>query len=166
MKRVIKYSCIILFAIILISGGIYFYLNKEGYQVVFNSNGGNIIKPLNTGLKRTVEKPDNPTKEGYIFLGWYLDSEKFDFNTKIEENITLTAHWQEEKETVYTLSFDSLGGNVISDITIKEGEELKSIPTPIKEGYNFIDWYYHNKAFDFKTPITSNMTFIAKYEKA
>ena len=52
MKRVIKYSCIILFAIILISGGIYFYLNKDGYQVVFNSNGGNIIKPLNTGLKR------------------------------------------------------------------------------------------------------------------
>ena len=42
-----------------------------------------------------IHKPDNPTKDGYNFDGWYLDTDyktKFDFeNTKITENIVLYA---------------------------------------------------------------------------
>ena len=42
-----------------------------------------------------IHKLDNPTKTGYNFEGWYLDTEyknEFDFeNTKITENITLYA---------------------------------------------------------------------------
>lgn len=42
-----------------------------------------------------INKPDNPTKNGYNFEGWYLDTEyntKFDFeNSKATENIMLYA---------------------------------------------------------------------------
>ena len=42
-----------------------------------------------------IHKPDNPTKDGYNFDGWYLDTEyktKFDFeNTKVSKNIELYA---------------------------------------------------------------------------
>ena len=41
-----------------------------------------------------VTKPENPTKEGYTFEGWFNGDEKFDFDTEIIEDITLTARWK------------------------------------------------------------------------
>ena len=164
MRKIFQYSFIVLFVIALISGGIYFYMNKDGYHVVFNSNGGSIVAPLNTGFKHILEKPEDPTREGYTFAGWYLGDEKFDFDRKINENITLTAHWNEIEETVYTLSFDSLGGSKIENIQITEGSLLEQVPNPVKLGYQFVGWYYHNKLFDFSSPVTQDMVFVAKYQ--
>ena len=42
-----------------------------------------------------VEKPADPTRKGYVFLGWNNDKEKFDFNTPITSDLELTAHWME-----------------------------------------------------------------------
>ena len=42
---------------------------------------------------RQIVKPRDPTREGYIFAGWYLNGELFDFNTKITGDITLEARW-------------------------------------------------------------------------
>ena len=164
MKKIFQYSFILLFVILLVSGGIYFYMHKDGYQVVFNSNGGSIVAPIHTGFKNTLEKPEDPVRDGYIFDGWYFGSEKFDFNTSIEENITLTAHWEEVEEVVYTLSFDSLGGSKIENILVTEGSLLEQVPNPVKEGYQFVGWYYHNKLVDFNSPITQNMVLVAKYQ--
>lgn len=36
----------------------------------------------------------NPTKFGYTFMGWYYNNKKFDFQTKITSNITLTAKYK------------------------------------------------------------------------
>ena len=41
-----------------------------------------------------VTKPENPNKEGYTFEGWFNGDEKFDFETEIMEDITLTARWK------------------------------------------------------------------------
>ena len=41
-----------------------------------------------------VTKPENPNKEGYTFEGWFNGDEKFDFETEIIEDITLTARWK------------------------------------------------------------------------
>lgn len=40
-------------------------------------------------------KPDDPTRKGYVFLGWYNGNEKFDFDTPITADLTLTARWME-----------------------------------------------------------------------
>lgn len=41
-----------------------------------------------------VTKPADPTKEGYNFLGWFDGETKFDFNTAITADKTLTAKWE------------------------------------------------------------------------
>ncbi len=46
-----------------------------------------------------VSKPADPTKENYVFDGWYNGNELYDFNSELKGDITLTAHW---KNYVYT----------------------------------------------------------------
>lgn len=65
------------------------------YTVTFNSDGGSEITSRRVGENGSVIKPTDPTREGYTFLGWYLNGEEFDFNTKITSDITLTARWEE-----------------------------------------------------------------------
>lgn len=45
--------------------------------------------------------PENPTKEGYEFMGWYLsgEDEPFNFEKVINNSITLEARWKNNAET-------------------------------------------------------------------
>lgn len=72
----------------------------ENFTVAFNTNGGNTI------ATKTVKKGDkvtgvtSPTKDGYIFSGWFTDSactQAFNIATAtITADITLYAGWEEE----------------------------------------------------------------------
>ena len=72
-------------------------LEVEGnmYTVTFNSDGGSEVKRKRVAENGSVIEPTEPTKEGYNFLGWYLNDAEFDFNTKITSDITLIAKWEE-----------------------------------------------------------------------
>ncbi len=67
----------------------------NGYTVSFD---GEEITDIAHG--ETVAEPENPTKDGYIFLGWYAGDEEFDFTTAITGDLELTSAWEEvvEKE--------------------------------------------------------------------
>lgn len=56
-----------------------------------------------TQIVQTGEKaiqPDVPSRQGYQFTDWYLDDTKYDFNTAVTEDMTLTARWKDiEKPT-------------------------------------------------------------------
>lgn len=41
--------------------------------------------------------PPTPVKQGYKFIGWFDLNSKFDFDTSLNEGITLTAKWEEDK---------------------------------------------------------------------
>ena len=41
----------------------------------------------------TASKPQDPTKDQAIFGGWYLNGVKYDFNTPVTADITLSANW-------------------------------------------------------------------------
>ena len=69
------------------------------YTVTFNSNGGSEVATQTVKNGETVSNPENPTKTGFLFDGWYSDSELknlFDFATPITGNIALYAKWQEK----------------------------------------------------------------------
>ena len=73
------------------------------YSVNFDTVGGTDIIKIRVKANGTIVKPEDPTKEGYIFGGWYSDPEctvEFDFDAKITKNTTLYAQWiPEETET-------------------------------------------------------------------
>ena len=71
------------------------------YTVSFETNGAGSVDSQTIIENGIVNKPNEPTKDGYVFDGWYLSndfSEKYAFETKVTKNITLYAKWTEDKK--------------------------------------------------------------------
>lgn len=64
------------------------------YTVSFDSDGGSVVSNQNILENNNVSKPVNPKKDGYTFIEWQLDGKTYDFNSKIDKDITLKAKWQ------------------------------------------------------------------------
>lgn len=65
--------------------------------VTFDSDGGSDVDSQIIAFGTKATSPTAPTKEDYTFVGWFTEDDEFDFNTLIEANITLTAHWTEDE---------------------------------------------------------------------
>lgn len=46
----------------------------DTYTVTLNSNGGTELSAIQAKNGSKIEAPTEPTKEGYIFKGWYRES--------------------------------------------------------------------------------------------
>ena len=117
----------------------------EGVHVVtFDPDGGSFSGKQQVQVKDgdTVEKPEDPVKEGSTFEGWYTDNGGlFDFSTAITGNMTLYARW---KTVTYTVFFDVNGGTgpwvpyqtveAGGSITLPDGSDIE------KYGYVFAGW--------------------------
>ena len=66
---------------------------KSTYRISFKTNCSENIADLEVDKNGNVEKPDDPTKEGYIFGGWYSDGKEYDFNTPVNSDLELEAEW-------------------------------------------------------------------------
>ncbi len=91
--------------------------------ITFNTDGGSNIEnqTVTTGNKAT--KPANPTKDGFGFGGWYIDSTcttAFDFNTAIDVSMTLYAKWVPYTDAILVL----VDGSNIKDIGESVAAEL------------------------------------------
>ena len=65
----------------------------------------------------TVNKPADPTREGYTFQGWYLNGEAFDFSTPPTEDTLLIAHWDKidktfQKPSTAAPTFEGISGSL------------------------------------------------------
>lgn len=138
--------------------------SSSNVEVSFDSLGGTKVETIKVKKGSTITKPENPTKEGYSFIAWMLDGEEFDFDKKITKNIKLTAKWQEESDIIYTISFDTDGGNKVDNIKVKNGK-INNLPIPEKKGYTFFGWYNKTEKVEVGDTISKDITLKAKWEK-
>lgn len=136
---------------------------KDEITITFDIYDGLVVSTQNIIKGSTIDIPETPKREGYKFLKWTLNDQEFSFDTKVTENITLKAVW--EKIQYVTITFDTLGGNIIDPITIEKYTKLNKLPLAEKEGYKFIEWQINNQKFDEETTITSNTSLVAYYEE-
>ena len=85
------------------------------YDVIFDSNGGTAVDTQeNVQYGTTATKPENPTREGYRFLGWFTeDGKAFDFSTPITKSMTLTAKWEIVNINAYIIPITSDGTQLV-----------------------------------------------------
>lgn len=75
---------------------------EKGHWIHFNSDGGSYVAPqFVTG---NTSQPADPARPGFLFKGWYEQSgNQFTFGNQLTSNITLTAHWESNTSTKYTV---------------------------------------------------------------
>ena len=75
-------------------------LRNPGFTITFDSKGGSDVAPQNQMYGELLSVPEDPTREGYEFTGWYLDhacEEAWDeAEDIIEMDITLYAGWEKK----------------------------------------------------------------------
>ena len=74
-------------------------IKAQEYTVLFNTNGGSKVTSQTVAENSALKEPTAPTKEGFIFGGWYTDKElknKYDFSAKVTGGFTLYAAWTED----------------------------------------------------------------------
>ena len=105
----------ILYAIVVDAFWIHFEENDDVYEdgVVVATGGASYTSPIYVMDGEKATQPADPTREGYSFDGWYYGTknddgsvtlgEKFDWNTIIDEDITLYGSWTANSTTKYTV---------------------------------------------------------------
>ena len=95
------------------------------YTVTFNTDGGTKLKSIKVKENAKISKPKDPVKEGYEFVTWLLENETFDFQSKVNKDISLTAKWQ-EIEAELTLNAQNLT-LMVGDTTTLETNLTKGL---------------------------------------
>ena len=121
---------------------------EESVVVNFNTQGGSQISPVTVKLSEvaTFKLPQDPTKEGYAFVGWYLDSAYGTAFVKLEAKageVTLYAKWDEVSKNSIVVKFVTNGGTPLDNVVLSV-EDLNFaalLKTPTKEGETFIGWF-------------------------
>lgn len=96
---------------------------QQYYSVMFIPNGGtNVDKIPKIKSGDTIILPQDPTRSGYTFVGWYQDSSftiPFTSKTKVTYNMLAYAKWEkdviEDETVVYTLNATHLRLNLYEE---------------------------------------------------
>ena len=125
------------------------------YTVTFQSEGGSEVASQ-IRANTPAAQPDNPTKEGHTFIGWYNGESEWDFETPVTTGLILTAKWQVNQ---YTITFKPENGG--QDIVIKQdyGTAITAPANPTKTGYTFAGW---NREIPTAMP-AGDMTITARW---
>ncbi len=137
----------------------------EVFTISFNANGGSSVKSQSVVEGNVVSKPVNPSKDGYIFVGWKLGNVLYDFKTKINSDIILIATWEKENIVLHTVSFDSNEGSFVDNQIIKDGGVVSKPSNPTKTGYTFIGWNNGSAEYNFNLKVNNDIHLTAVWEK-
>mgnify|MGYP000049445216 CR=1 FL=1 len=109
----------------------------QTYTAQFDTNGGSAVDKVKTDKNGKIERPADPTKEGYIFVGWYSDSKltkPFDFSAELTANSTLYAKWKENNEIILTIGSRKIsvfGREIKNDVAPKIVNDRTMLPIRI-----------------------------------
>lgn len=94
-------NIVIIVLSLLLVASIAFGVAHRGYDVAFDSLGGTAVESQKRMFGELIEMPELPTREGYVFDGWFLDENMtipWDMQTDtVTGSMTLYAHWIENE---------------------------------------------------------------------
>ena len=148
------------------------YAKWIGLQLIvnFDTDGGSEVNSVVVEYGHKVSRPNTPSKFGYIFIGWFSDSEKtiaYNFDNEVVSDITIYAKWiadstAREKRTV-TLYDEAY--NVYQVIEVYEGQLLQ-LPNIEREDLTLEGWYLdpsYEVKYDLTIPVTIDLTLYANF---
>ena len=126
------------------------------YNLYFNTRGGNIIEARIVHYMENVTRASMPIpiRDNFYFVRWNTNSA---LTTIVPLNVITNGH-----RTVYAsweqrITFNTNGGNNLSNQWVLEGNSLSNLPTPVRANYRFLGWYHdENFILPVAQPFTPN----------
>lgn len=164
---------------------LYAYWIPNAYSIIYKEIGGAAFSSDNDSILPTEHTYDTqtnlpiPTKDNYIFIGWYLDGDGISspitsLTAKgYTSDITLYAKWV---KATYNIEYKDCGGTTFSGDNKSSLPAIHSyatqteLPNGTKMGYDFIGWYLNvdcdgEKITSIKAEsITEDIVLYAKWE--
>jgi uncharacterized repeat protein (TIGR02543 family) len=131
---------------------------------------GSYVQPQTINYGAVATEPQT-IKTGYTFNGWYTDQGgqfKFNFSSRLYENITLYAKFTSPLKQMYTVEFYA-NGVLYKVASVEEGKTVDSFDPPQPSaGYAFAGWFtssYGGIVFHLAiTPVNGNLKLYAHFE--
>ena len=96
---------------------------KPEYTVTFVTDGGSSVSSQTVLKGESAVKPEDPTKDTYLFMDWYTDeeaTEPYDFSKPITGNLTLIARWKPDVDfSMYIDYVDVVGADEQNTLQFK-----------------------------------------------
>ena len=140
----------------------------------FGGKGGNggAVGPRRAGghpgKNKGANGSDAPGIDGTVSYTDIAGAFAEDSNNKTEwSNLTTNStdkQYVKAYVPTYTVTFNSNGGSTIQDCAVAEGATIaKPTIEPTRSGVEFFGWMNGNEAYDFNTPVTSDITLTAAW---
>ncbi len=120
---------------------------RQKFTISYNILGGELTnQEPSTYFEGYTYSLPSPTRDGYQFMGWYLNpeftGEKIESITEnTQGNLDLYAKWAQEFSIDYNTSEGTLESKINSYI---EGDEF-TLPIPTRSNYEFKGWYLNSE---------------------
>lgn len=134
---------------------------QTSYLIQFDTMCDKVVRDQIVEKGNKIYQPNALLNPGYTFLYWAKDGVRYDFDSVVETDMTLTAVWELKMFGVEWITHTE---DTIDGFQVAYGTILDEPQSPTKEGYTFIGWYYLGELFDFTTPIHYNMVFTAGWD--
>lgn len=149
---------------------------KDTNTVIFKYNNGQEDGSATIENGGKAVEPNEPTREGYTFTGWYLDAlctEPYDFSKIVDDDLILYCGWQRSAISV-TFNLNYTGSNAPITVNAPFNKEVE-VPSSLvldRYLYAFEGWY--TKAFpsdsdqpvDLTAGFDDDITLYAKWTRA
>lgn len=134
--------------------------------VSFETNGGSEIGDVTIPSGYTVDEPEDPEREGFLFVGWFSDvdlTEEYDFEDEVTDDLTLYAKWTNPANLTYNFNYE---GSVSKVVVVEKNASIDPLDQLGRPGYFFDGWFNEAEcktAFDNKSGITEDTVVYAKW---
>lgn len=148
---------------------------EKTYDVLFELNGGTMEEDIEMtcelGEVYTLPKP---VKEGFVFEGWYRNSDFTGSSMSVlkisdaedAKNVILYAKYR--PIVFYEVTYELNGGMITGNSVVRVEENTEfNLPVPTKSGHRFLGWYESESFTGAKYEslrVTKNTTLYAKFE--
>lgn len=168
MKKRLSLIVLFLFALLLVG------CTETTHTVTFNNEGNTSTVEVVDG--NLLDRPTDPTKDGYTFKGWFKDEafkEPWNWTEdKVKSNLTLYAKWEadgtpsvDKFNVTFNLNYE--GATAPSVVQVESGQKATAPTAPTRSGFTFDGWSTSKTekvAFDFNTAITKDTTLYAVWK--
>ena len=133
------------------------------YNVVIDYAGKGENQSLTIAHNGLVEQPEDPSVEGFEFVGWFVGENEYDFATPVKSDLTIVAAFDAITYQIVINVNDEQNTQINAEINHKA--TVNKPEDPARKGFIFIGWFVGENEYDFTAPVTSDLEIDAVWEE-